>query len=180
MTIAFSSLITYAKAQSEDTKVRLQFEGKTIVTKGMFDYFATPFWLTDWRVYDPYGRLIYEDDRTHAVVPLSTRDEAFDKFSVRVEKHSYYNVWLRGRFGAAVGEFSKKPVVLGVVPVPGPSPEPPEPTPPEPTPPEPVPPPVQPSPVPGEGEEEEKFNWTPLIIGGAVILGLTMMGDKKK
>ena len=183
MAISSTGSIQYARATKLNDKVEIEVQGMVKIAKGTFDWMGIVVWQTSWRFFDPYGKLLYRDDRSHSIMPFVTYDEATDKFSVKLPYSSYYQIQL---YGPTSGVLDTKTVSTGAIPTPTPappvppSPRPdPEPTPPLPEPPTPTPKPTPtPTPTPAPTPIPTPINWIWLAIGAVVVLALATTGKK--
>ena len=185
MAVTATGSIQFARATRLNDKVEVQVQGMVKIAKNAFDWIGIIVWETSWRFFDPYGKLLYRDDRSHSIMPLATYDGATDNFSVQLPYHSYYQIQL---YGPVPSVLDTKIVSVGVIPTPKPAPEPPpspkpepEPVPPQPEPPIPIPTPKPPAiPPPVKPEPPKAFAWSGLAIAGVVIAALMMFGKGEK
>ena len=187
MAVSCTGSIQYAKATKLNDKAEVEVQGMVKLAKGSFDWIGIVAWPTSWRFFDPYGKLLLRDDRSHSIMPLTSQDEATDKFSIKLPYSSYYQIQL---YGPCVGVLDTSIVSVGVTPTPKPAPEPPpspkpepEPEPPLPEPPTPTPRPAPtpiPTPTPTPGLPELPIKWTWIAIGGMVLLALATTSKKKE
>jgi len=164
--IKFSGSISYLKPSLVGNTISLSVEGNFALTKGLLDYFATPFWETIWRVYNKQGQLLFEDSRHHAVAPFGQADIATDSFIARFSASGdVYTVQVYGQIMGETGFLDQQSLNIytsQLVPVP---PSVPQPVIPQPVP---LPTPVMPTPT----APTPKFPSLPTIAGisGGVIL----------
>ena len=191
MAVSCTGSIQYTKATKLNDKAEVEVQGMVKLAKGTFDWMGIVAWQTSWRFFDPYGKLLLRDDRSHSIMPFASQDEATDKFSVKLPYSSYYQIQL---YGPCVGVLDTSIVSVGAIPTPKPAPEPPpsaipepEPEPPLPEPPTPTPKPTPkpapaptPTPTPTPGLPKLPIDWTWIAVGGIVLLALTMTGKKGK
>ena len=148
---SFTGAITYIRPVVKDDSVVFELEGTINIAKGLLEYPATPDWQSVWRIYNQFGKLLFEDARHHSIMPFSQADSATDSFTAKVEKTGrVYTVQLWGRLAGETSLVDQKSVdivtnipAITPTPVPQPSPEPvptPFPTPVVPTPKPPTPP----------------------------------------
>jgi len=173
MAVRASGKITYVALVDKNEKVRLDVQGVVKLTKSAFDWLGVIAWKTSWRFFDPYGKLLYRDDRNHAIMPMATYDTAYESFTVSLPKYSYYNIQLYGPVAGVLDTVTfniseqKKVAPPPVVPSPAP-PGPPEPEPIIPEPPTPTP---TPTPIP---------SWViPAAIAAVALLVLAPKGKGK-
>jgi len=180
-----SGKITYVALVDKNERVRLDVQGVVKIVKGAFDWLGIVAWDTSWRFFDPYGKLLYRDDRHHSIMPMATYDEAYESFTVSLPKYSYYNIQL---YGPVAGVLDTVTFNISEVKKVAPPPVVPSPAPPAPIIPEPAP--VIPKPTPvacsidadcpkgyicKDGvcvKKEEIPTWLipALVIGAAVLL----------
>jgi len=171
MAVKATGSIQYAKATKVDTKAEVEVQGMVKIAKGMFDLIGVVAWETSWRFFDPYGKLLYRDDRSHSIMPFTRYDEATDNLKVKLPYHSYYQVQL---YGPVPGVLDTEVVRTSAVPIVRPAPEPPT-FPGQ----EPEPPPTLPeTPTPTPDGDKKSFDWTWLAVGAVVILALATTGKK--
>jgi len=131
--IKFTGSITYILPTDGGNKVRFEVQGMSALTKGTFDYFATPDWQTVWRLYNDKGLKLWEDSRHHSIMPGSQADSAIDDFGFEVDKSgSIYTFQLFGRISGETQFIAQQAVDIStntVVPTPAPVPTPPAPAP---------------------------------------------------
>ena len=171
MTVKCNGAITYKQAVAQNGKVKITIEGTVKITKGTLDWMGILAWQTGWRFYDPYGKLLHSDNRSHAIAPFATYDEATDSFAVSLPTYNYYNIQL---LGPCAGVLATERVYTNAEPVVQPAPYTPAPVPTEPSYP------VTPSTTP-EGPTTPTFpalseipSWLPLVGIGAIILFLVL------
>lgn len=176
MAVRCAGEITYVGLVEKNDKVKLRVAGTTNIAKGILDWMGKFIWDTSWRFYDPYGRLLYRDDRHHSIVPLTTLDSATDDFEVRLPRQSYYQIQL---YGPCVGVLATETFSISEAPKIKPPPEVPWPAPSEPV--EPAPslptattPTPAPTPAPSWLPEDIKKYLPYILIGGAAIILITM------
>ena len=168
MAIKFSGSISYLKPSLVGNTISLSVEGNFALTKGLLDYFATPFWETIWRVYNKQGQLLFEDSRHHAVAPFGQADIATDSFIARFSASGdVYTVQVYGQIMGETGFLDQQSLNIytnQLVPVP--------PSVPQPVIPQPVPLPTPVMPIPTA--PTPKFPSLPTIAGissGVILLG---------
>ena len=178
--IKFSGSITYILPTDEGNRIRFEVQGMSALTKGLFDYIATPDWQTVWRLYDDKGQKLWEDARHHSIMPGSQADSAIDDFGFEVDKSgSIYTFQLFGRISGETQFITQQAVDIStnsIVPTPAPVPVPPTPTP-VPLPPSPVPLPEVPDPEPWDWEipfPAVAGISAGVLIAGAIILFLIL------
>ena len=123
MAIEFSGSISYLKPSLVGNTISLSVEGNFALTKGFTDYFATSDWQTVWRIYDEYGRLLFEDARHHSIMLFSQADSATDRFIAEFGKSgNVYTVQVYGRISGETGFIDQKSFnIYSGQPVPTPS-----------------------------------------------------------
>ena len=143
----FTGRITYIRPAVKDDTVVFELEGMINIAKGVLEYPATPDWQSIWRIYSQYGRLLFEDQRHHSIMPFSGVDSARDSFQAKIEKKGrIYTIQLWGRLVGETGLVDQKSVdIVANIPAPTPPLVPQPPPPPVPTP---FPTPVVPTPAP--------------------------------
>ena len=122
----FTGSITYILPTDEGNKIRFDVQAQSALTKGNFEYPATPDWQTVWRLYNESGQLIWEDARHHSIMPFSSADSAVDDFSFEVAKGgSVYTFQLFGRISGEMQFMTQQAANImtnNVVPAPAPVP----------------------------------------------------------
>jgi hypothetical protein len=180
----FSGSINYVAVSRDNDNVKLALQGVVSMIRGFLEYPATPIWNTVWRVYDPYGRLLKEDTRSHSIMFFSQTDSAADDIALTVPVASYYQVQLWGKLSGGEKLVDAATVSLSYEPVPSPAPVVPTPLP-EPSP---VPMPLLPAPTPTPGYvppylptgPAEAIDWKGLIPAGIMLAAVLLLSEKPK
>jgi len=170
--VQFSGKITYILVTPQTGRVRFDLEGMANISKGLFEYPATPDWQTVWRIYDSSGRIVFEDARHHSMMPFSQTDSAIDRFSAEIDQaDTVYTIQLFGRISGETGFIEQQSVTIAGEPVATPSPVP--------TPPKPMPVPLPPTPAPlptppGDGGDGG-FKWPEFGMGAGAIVVIALI-----
>ena len=144
---SFTGAITYIRPVVKDDIVVFELEGTINIATGFLEYCVIPDWQSVWRIYNQYGKLLFEDSRHHSMMPFAQADSATDSFTAEVEKTGrVYTIQLWGRLAGETSLVDQKSVDI-VTNIPAPTPTPVPQPPPEPMP-TPFPTPVVPTPKP--------------------------------
>jgi hypothetical protein len=180
--VKFEGTINAYESSRVDDKVLIRLQGTTWVTKGVFDWIGVVIWETSWRIYNRYGRLLWNDNRRHSIMPFTTTvDKGVDDIEAEIdyEPAGYIVQLIAG--GKVLDEVTiipeQRPVITPPPEPPEPEPEPPEPWPPIPTPeppPEPIP---EPTPTPTPTPTPD---WTWALIGGIILLVLAAPSSRRR
>lgn len=171
----YSGGITYAEAEDKDNKVTIILQGTTYLSRGLLEYFATPTWMTTWRIYDNYSKLLWQGNRYHSIMPFNTSDSATDSVEVTLDKQAIYNVQLLAKLSSDPQKLvDEKRVDIAQPPVVTPPPVPPSPS----TPPVTPSLPDEPVVTPPGGITPTMPTWGWIAVAGVALLVLAPKGKK--